>query len=48
MPASYEGRTGPEYDALMDTIAATCASDDEDAVRELYATEDLAVPASLV
>jgi Transglutaminase-like superfamily len=47
MPASYEGRTGPGYDALMDTIAATCASDDEAAVRDLYATEDLAVPASL-
>jgi hypothetical protein len=31
----------------MDTIAATCASDDEAAVRNLYATEDLAVPASL-
>ena len=48
MPASYEGRTGPGYDALMDAIAATCASDDEAAVRDLYATEDLAVPTSLL
>ena len=48
MPASYEGRTGPEYDALMDAIAATCASDDDAALRDLYATEDLAVPSALV
>jgi hypothetical protein len=48
MQASYDGRTGPEYDRLMDVIAATCASEDDDAVRDLYATEDLAVPAALV
>ena len=46
--ASYEGGTGPDYDALMDRVADTCAADDPAAVAALYATEDLAVPAELV
>jgi hypothetical protein len=45
MAASYAGETGPDYDALMDTIAATCASDDEEAIVALYESHDLAVPA---
>jgi hypothetical protein len=45
MTASYEGRTGPEYDALMDRIAALGPDDDPTA---LYAEEDLAVPAALL
>ena len=44
MESSYDGRTGPDYDVLMDAIAATCASNDEAAIEHLYATEDLAVP----
>ena len=44
---SYDGETGPDYDELMDTIAATCASDDETAIEALYATEDLAVPTAM-
>jgi len=44
MAASYAGKTGPDYDELMDTIAATCASDDEAALAGLYASHDLAVP----
>jgi hypothetical protein len=44
MAASYAGETGPDYDVLMDTIAATCASDDEAAMASLYASHDLAVP----
>jgi hypothetical protein len=44
MAASYAGQTGPDYDALMDTIAATCAADDDVAIAALYATQDLAVP----
>jgi hypothetical protein len=39
---------GADYDSLMDTIAATCASNDEDAIAALYATDDLAVPDSLL
>jgi hypothetical protein len=48
MEASYAGETGPDYDELMDTIAAACATDDEAAIATLYATHDLAVPSSLV
>lgn len=44
MAASYAGKTGPDYDELMGTIAATCASDDEAALAGLYASHDLAVP----
>lgn len=47
MTASYGGRTGPEYDQLIDTVAAVCAADDTTAIAALYASEDLAVPAEL-
>ncbi|GAA0246790.1 transglutaminase-like domain-containing protein [Cryptosporangium japonicum] len=48
MTASYQGTTGAEYDALMDTVAATCAADDPRELARLYASEDLTVPAGLV
>ena len=48
MESSYNGLTGPEYDNLIDAIAATSASNDEASIRQLYAVEDLAVPASLL
>jgi hypothetical protein len=48
MTASYEGRTGAEYDRLIDTIAAVCAGDDPAAITALYQSDDLAVPAVLV
>jgi hypothetical protein len=32
----------------MDTIAATCASNDEAAIENLYTTEDLAVPETIL
>ena len=44
MEASYAGTTGPDYDRLMDTIAAACGSGDEAAITALYANHDLAVP----
>lgn len=47
MTASYAGETGPEYDELIDAVAATCAADDADALAALYATADLAAPATL-
>jgi hypothetical protein len=28
MAASYQGKTGPDYDVLIDTIAAVCITDD--------------------
>ncbi|MFF0659453.1 transglutaminase domain-containing protein [Micromonospora tulbaghiae] len=48
MDISYQGKTGPDYDALIDTIAAVCASDDHGAIADLYVREDLAVPAGLL
>jgi hypothetical protein len=48
MEASYKGETGPEFDALIDVVADTCASDAPAAIRALYASEDLTVPPSLI
>ncbi|MGC4868019.1 transglutaminase domain-containing protein [Micromonospora sp. DT53] len=48
MNSSYQGKTGPDYDALIDTIAAVSADGDHGAIAELYAREDLAVPAELL
>lgn len=48
MEASYQNRTGPGYDALIDTIATTCATDDPAAVAALYKSEDLEVPPTLL
>lgn len=48
MDSSYQGKTGPDYDALIDTISAVCPSDDHGAIADLYAREDLAVPAELL
>jgi len=48
MTASYDGRTGDDYDLLMDRIAAACGSGDDAAVAAIYASEDLAVPETMV
>ncbi len=48
MEASYQGRTGADYDTLLDTVAATCAGDDPAEVAALYKTEDLEVPPALI
>ncbi|MEU7140384.1 transglutaminase domain-containing protein [Nocardia sp. NPDC046473] len=48
MTASYNGETGPDYDAFLDTIAVTAAGDDPAAVAELYAHDDLRVPSELI
>jgi hypothetical protein len=47
MSASYQGATGADYDQLIDTIAATCAAAEPDAVVRLYAHTELRVPAEL-
>ena len=44
MAASYAGETGPDFDELMDEAAATCASDDKQAITALYDRHDFAVP----
>lgn len=48
MTAAYEGRTGPEYDQLIDKVAAVCAEDDPLALAVLFADEDLSVPQHIV
>ncbi|QIS06949.1 transglutaminase [Nocardia brasiliensis] len=48
MTASYNGETGPDYDELLDTIAATCTGDDLAAIAELYAHDELRVPPELI
>lgn len=45
---SYKGDAGPEYDELIDTIAAVCAADDPDAITNLYDSDDLTVPTALL
>ena len=48
MGASYKGRTGADYDELLDTIADVCAADDPSAIAELYASDELRVPQELI
>ncbi|HEV7658052.1 MAG TPA: transglutaminase-like domain-containing protein [Mycobacteriales bacterium] len=48
MTDMYAGRTGPDYDALVDRVAAVCAADDPAELAALYASEDLAVPAAML
>jgi hypothetical protein len=48
MTDSYQGKTGADYDELMDTLATVCAGNDEDAAAKLYASQDLTVPAALL
>ncbi|MYS91662.1 MULTISPECIES: transglutaminase-like domain-containing protein [Streptomyces] len=44
MTAAYEGKTGPDYDQLIDVVADTCAKDNSPALTRLFAHDDLAVP----
>jgi hypothetical protein len=48
MDASYDGKTGDDYDELMDTLAGACSSDDAAAITACYESEDLAVPSDLL
>lgn len=48
MTDAYDGKTGADYDDLLDTLAAVCAADDPAAVADLYTHEDLRVPAELI
>ncbi len=48
MTASYNNETGPDYDELLDTIATICRRDDPIALAELYARNELRVPAELL
>lgn len=48
MTAAYEGKTGPDYDRLIDGVAGACSTDDPPTLTRLFAHEDLAVPQRLV
>lgn len=48
MTAAYEGKTGPDYDQLIDVVADTCAKDDPPALTRLFTQEYLAVPQHLL
>lgn len=48
MTEAYEGRTGPDYDELLDTLAAACDADDPTTLARLYHRNDLQVPAALI
>ena len=47
MTDAYDGKTGPDYDELLDTLAVTCAADNPAEVAVLYTHDDLHVPAPL-
>lgn len=47
MEDAYKGGTGPDYDELLDTLAAACAAEDPAAITTLYARNDLTVPPEL-
>ena len=46
--ATYRGETGADYDDVLDTIAAVCAAGEPSAVADLYARDELQVPAELI
>lgn len=46
MEASYDGRTGDDFDRLMDELAEATRTDDDDELERIYA--QLAVPESLI
>jgi hypothetical protein len=48
MTEAYEGRTGPDYDELIDTLAETCSGDDPAALTHLFTDARLAVPQHLL
>jgi hypothetical protein len=48
MKDSYRGLTGPDYDELIDEVAAVCASAAPAAVASLYARDEFRVPAELI
>jgi len=48
MADSYAGRTGADYDELMDLVAAACEADDPEFAAAVFAHEELTVPAALM
>jgi hypothetical protein len=48
MEMSYRGTTGPEYDEMIDRVAAACAASDPSDAAALYAWPELRVPEVLI
>ena len=48
MEDAYKGETGPDYDELLDLLAAVCAADDQQALAALYARDEFRVPSQLI
>lgn len=48
MDDSYHGRTGPDYDELIDRVASACATDDDEMLASIYRQQDLAVPPLMI
>ena len=48
MTEAYDGKTGADYDDLLDQLAAVCAADDPAALSTRYAHPHLVVPANLI
>jgi hypothetical protein len=48
MTDAYKGETGPDYDELLDEIAAVCAVDDPRAIASMYEHVDLRVPPGMI
>ncbi|KXO91184.1 transglutaminase-like domain-containing protein [Tsukamurella pseudospumae] len=48
MTEAYDGETGPDYDMLLDRVAAICISDDPTEIATIYRNPDLTVPDTLV
>ncbi|WP_129666933.1 transglutaminase-like domain-containing protein [Phytoactinopolyspora endophytica] len=47
MTDAYEGKTGPDYDQLIDEVADACSKGEPLALTRLFASEELAVPRHL-
>jgi len=48
MESAYKGKTGADYDELLDRIAAASAADDTATIASLYARDELQVPLALI
>lgn len=48
MTEAYDGKTGPDYDLLLDELAIVCATNDIAAIRDLYFHDSLRVPEEMI
>ena len=48
MTEAYDGKTGSDYDELLDQLADVCARDEPTTVAASYAHENLQVPQALL